>query len=89
MKKKSLLLITLILILFFLAATPFAPAVVIDWYAVGPSSAHLSENNVQLHSVVGQGTADEVNDAGVEICSGYLCIITRILQRIFLPLILK
>lgn len=89
MKKKSLLLITLILILFFLAATPFAPAVVIDWYAVGPSSAHLSENNVQLHSVVGQGAAGQVSYADFEICSGYLCIISRILQRIFLPLILR
>ena len=89
MKKNVLLLIPLLLILLFLASTPFAPAIVIDWYAVGPSSAQLSQNNVQLHSVVGQAVAGQVNEADTEICSGYLCIISRILQRIFLPLILR
>jgi hypothetical protein len=88
-KKKILLLIPLILILLSIASITYAPAVVIDWYVVGPSSAQLSQNNVQLHSVVGQGTAGQVNHEDVEICSGYLCILTRILQRIFLPLILR
>lgn len=89
MKKNIFLLIPLLVLLLLLAATPFAPAVVIDWYAVGPGGVILTENNVDLYSVVGQGIAGQISYADSEICSGYLCMFTRLLHWIYLPLIVR
>ncbi len=89
MKKNILLLIPLVVFLLFLAAAPLAPAVLIDWYAVGPGGAILTENNVDLYSVVGQGIAGQINYAVSDVCSGYVCMFTRLFHWLFLPLIVR
>ncbi len=89
MKKKSLLIILALLGVLLLAASPFAPDIVIDWWAIGPGSSRLSNAGTELHGMLGQGTAGVVSQAGTELCAGYLCLPSVLPFRIPLPLILK
>ena len=89
MKKKSLLIILALLGLLLLAASPLAPDIVIDWWAIGPGSARLSTAGTELHGMLGQGLAGQTSQAGTELCSGYLCLPSGMPMRIQLPLIMK
>jgi hypothetical protein len=82
-----LFFIMLILLLSSLAASQRYIEFVIDWSAIGPSSANLHQDGIELHGVIGQGIAGQVSQPEVNLCSGYLCIFTQWLHRLFLPLI--
>lgn len=88
MKKKSLLILALLSLL-LLAAIPLAPDILIDWWAIGPGSARLSNAGSELHGMLGQGVTAQVSQAGSELCSGYLCLPSGLSIFIRLPLILK
>ena len=88
MKKKSLLILALLGVL-LLAAIPLAPDIVIDWWAIGPGSARLSNGGTELHGMLGQGVAGQVSLGGTELCAGYLCLPAGLPIYIRLPLILK
>lgn len=88
--KKILLILASVLVLLLLAASPFAPASpVIDWWAIGPSSASVSSGAIDLDATVGQGIIGQVTKADSELCSGYRCILAEFLALIYLPLIMK
>lgn len=87
MKKKRLLIFLALFTLLLLAASPLAPDIGIDWWAIGPGSSRLSNAGTELHGMVGQGVAGEASQSGSELCSGYLCLPASVTIR--LPLILK
>jgi hypothetical protein len=89
MKKKRILIFLALLALLLLAASPLAPDIVIDWWAIGPGSARLANAGTELHGMLGQGAAGQVSQAGTELCAGYLCLPTGLTLRVQLPLILK
>jgi len=85
--KKLIMILTAVLVLLLLAASPFAPAVSeIDWWAIGPSSSRLSSGTITIESVVGQGIAGRTGEG---FCTGYLCIFADLLRLIYLPIIMK
>ena len=88
MKKKSLLILALLGVL-RLAARPMLVDTTIDWWAMGPGSARLSNAGSELHGMLGQGVTAQVSQAGSELCSGYLCLPSGLSIFIRLPLILK
>lgn len=85
MKKNIILYFLIALLLFSLAATPLRTTSVIDWFAIGPSSAHLQQNEIELLGVIGQGITGEVSTTQVNLCSGFLCLFTRYIQVYFFP----
>jgi hypothetical protein len=88
--KKKLLLILALLCLLLLAFSPIlAPDIVIDWWAIGPGSARLSNAGTMLHGMLGQGMVGQGTAGSIELCAGYLCLPTGQQIRIQLPLILK
>jgi hypothetical protein len=89
MQRRLLFFIILVLLLTSLAATPRLIDFSIDWWAIGPSSAILQQGEVELQGVIGQGIAGEVSQPEVELCSGYLCIFSQWIGKIFLPLIAR
>ena len=88
MKKKSLLILALLGVL-LLAAIPLAPDIVIDWWAIGPGSARLSNGGTELHGMLGQGVAGQVSLGGTELCAGHLCLPAGLPSYLCLPLIWK
>ena len=76
----------LFLLLSSLAASPRVIDFTIDWWAIGPSSAVLQQDGIELQGVIGQGVSGEVSQAELELCSGYLCLFTQYIGKIFLPL---
>jgi len=94
MKKKLLLILALLgvllLSLLLLALSPLAPDIVIDWWAIGPGSARLSNAGSVLHGMLGQGMVGQGTAGRIDLCVGYLCLPPAGLPiRIQLPLILK
>lgn len=87
--KKTILLILALLGLLLLAASPLAPDIMIDWWAIGPGSIRLSNASSELHGMLGQGIAGQVSQAGTDLCAGYLCISSGGLIATHLPLIMK
>ena len=89
MPKRILFFIILILLVTSLAASPRVTDDVIDWWAIGPSSATLQQDEVQVHAVIGQGISGEVSQAQIDLCSGYLCVYWKWIGKIFMPLIAR
>ena len=89
MQRRLLFLIMLVLLLTSLAATPRLTDYAIDWWAIGSSSAILEQGEVELQSVIGQGIAGEISQSAVELCSGYLCLFSQWIAKVFLPLIAR
>jgi len=91
--RKHLLLITTIVLILFLAASPsIEPEPVIDWWAIGPSLKTVSEGDILLTGMVGQGITGDVSQGESELCSGFLCMAVEFIESfkdIFLPLILR
>lgn len=89
MQRRILFFIMLILLLTSLAANPRVTSFEIDWSALGPSSAFLEQGEVELIGAAGQGIAGEVSQSQVDLCSGYLCVFSQWINRVFLPLITR
>ncbi len=87
---KRYLLILLLLMLILIAAAPFTPPTpVIDWWTIGPSLKTVSQGDIVLTGMVGQGVAGQVSQDSSELCSGFLCTLTEFIRSVFLPLIFK
>jgi hypothetical protein len=91
--RKYLLPITTILMILLLAASPFVePEPVIDWWTIGPSLNTISQGDILLTGMVGQGVTGAVSLADSELCAGFLCMAAEFIESLkdlFLPLILK
>ena len=91
--RKYFLLITTFVVIPLLAASPFAGSEpVIDWWAIGPSLNTVSQGDIELTGMVGQGIIGDVSQAESELCSGFLCMAAEFIESLkdlFLPLILR
>lgn len=89
MQRRILFFIMLLLLLSSLAANQRVTNFAIDWFAIGPSSTILQQGEIELHSVIGQGIAGEVSMPQTNLCSGYLCLFSQWIGKVFLPLIAR
>ena len=88
-RRRLLFLMLLILLLASLAASPRLIIFEVDWWAIGPSSTRIEQDGIELYSVIGQGVAGEVSQTETDLCSGYLCLFSQWIGKVFLPLVAR
>ena len=81
------LLVLVLSLLLLVAAVPFAPDIVIDWWAIGPGSQTSTVGSVTLEGVVGQPAAGTITIGSIELHAGFLQALGEWLSHLFLPLI--
>jgi len=88
MGKKYIIGISLVLLALSLIAVTLLPTdESVDWWHIGGGGSYVSQGDLGLDSVVGQGIVGVTNQSGKEVCSGFLCLLDGL--RLYLPLLLR
>jgi len=71
--KKSTRYLLALLALLLTTAMLLAASPAIDWWAFGGGGGRLTQGDLVLEAVAGQGVVEHSSQSRLELCSGFLC----------------